>query len=118
MYCRFDVSALYVNKAGDHNLRLRCQICFRKVEKTVLTSPGRAVVSIFFKVILPPFHQEDLCYLCIVGKSKFYTRSLSLQFHRMLKNPATKRLEHPFGDTSPSKEKSPNVRGHPWPVPY
>ena len=89
MYCRFDVSALFVNEAGITTLGYDAKSASEKVEKTVLTSAGRVVLSIFFKVILPPFHREDLCYLCIVGKSKFYTRSLSLQFHRMLKNPAT-----------------------------
>ena len=50
MYCRFDVSALFVDEAGDTSLRTRCEICFRKkVEKTVLTSPGKAVLSINFQ---------------------------------------------------------------------
>ena len=50
-----------------------------EVEKTVVTSPGRAFSPFFLKVTLPPFHREDLCYLCLVGKSKFYTRALPLQ---------------------------------------
>ena len=85
MYCRIDVSALFVNEAGDNNLTLRCEICFRKSRGNRAHDTGAGRLSIFFHVILPPFHREDLCYLSIVGKSKFYTRSLSLQFHRTLK---------------------------------
>ena len=86
MYCRFDVSALFVNEAGDDNLTLRCEICFRKSRANRAHDTGAGRSLHFFHVILPHFDREDLCYLCIVGKSKFYTRSLSLQFHRMLKH--------------------------------
>ena len=86
MYCEFDVSALL--RQVITTLGYDAKSASVKVEKTVLTSPGRAVLSFFFKAIVPPFHREDSCYLCIVGKSKFYTRSRSLQFHRMLRNTA------------------------------
>ena len=95
MYCGFDVSALFANEAGDHNLRLRCEIYFRKSRENCahVTGAGRSLH--IFKVILPLFHLEDSCYLCILGKLKFYTRSLSLQFHRMLRNPAIEEIGTP-----------------------
>ena len=52
MYCRFDVSALFVNEVGDHNLSLRCQICFRnsRENRAHVTGAGRSLIFFQSKV--------------------------------------------------------------------
>ena len=50
MYCGIDVSALFVNEAGDNDLTLRCEICFRKSRENRAHDTGTGRSLHFFSM--------------------------------------------------------------------